>query len=175
MPGFDEAVAFTLRAEGGFTKADGHATNMGITQETYDAYLQSKNSACASVESIDQDTATKIYREWYWEPTGCDGMPYPVAVCVFDFAVNAGGDRAIRFLQKALWVAEDGIIGKETAQAARFCDAPQVAYAYLTLRRQYYARLPDARFMRGWLGRCDSLWKHILEVRDEEDQNVVQA
>jgi lysozyme family protein len=53
----------------------------------------------------------------YWDEAGCDKLPFPVSYMVFDAAVNSGPSRADKWLQAALGVEQDGILGKKTLTA----------------------------------------------------------
>ena len=44
-------------------------------------------------------------------------MPPSIALLVFDSAINSGIGRAVRWLQDAASVAQDGVIGPRTLQA----------------------------------------------------------
>ena len=38
------------------------------------------------------DYAQKVYLEQYWIPAGCDDVPYPMDICLFDSQVNPQND-----------------------------------------------------------------------------------
>ena len=167
---FEIALGFTLGVEGGYSTADGHPTNMGVRQELFDKWNESHGARPKPVTQITSLEAANFYRDWYWEPCSCDAIPYPLAVCVFDTAVNSGQATAIRLLQRAVWVDEDGIVGKDTMANIAGLDPMMGAHSFITLRRLYYKGLvgsiPD-RSMRGWLARCDKLWQHILQYQHD--------
>lgn len=90
---FDQALAFTLREEGGYVANPldhGGATCRGITQRTYDTYRQRKQLAPNPVAEIQGPEVRDIYRTLYWEPARCDELPAALGVCHFDWAVNHG-------------------------------------------------------------------------------------
>ena len=101
--------------EGGYVddKRDpGGRTKYGITER-----VARKHGF--DVRNLTKGQALEIYRKDYWDVCRCDDMPLPVAMVVFDAAVNQGPRRAGRFLQKALnrlnaRVAVDGVIGPNT-------------------------------------------------------------
>ena len=85
-------------------------------------------------------------------------MPPLVAVCFYDFAVNAGVPRAARMLQGLLRVEADGIVGRNTLTAAESCNQRELASFMLLERERWYrglvAKKPkSAAFLRGWLNR----------------------
>lgn len=140
---FPDALRFVLAREGGFVHhpADkGGATNQGVTQGVYDAYRRDMGRPAQSVRHIGQAEAAHIYRSRYWQASGADRLSWPLALVVFDTAVNSGPGRARELLSKSA-----GDVGR-----------------YLTLREQFYraivARDPtQAVFLRGWLNRLAHL------------------
>lgn len=164
---FETALGFTLKEEGGYEEID-TPTNYGITQLTYDKWNRDHGFTPKPVKGIDLATVSRIYREWYWEPCSCDVLPYPLAASTFDAAVNSGQKRAILWLQGGLHVSEDGIIGPDVLDTVSKKDPYTVAYAAITLRKQFVqgANISD-RFKRIILGRCDRLWQHIQQSKEE--------
>ena len=94
-----------------------------------------------------------FYRREYWSPNGCDVLPWPLSLLVFDGEVNEGGKGA-EALQAALGVRQDGDIGPVTLAAAAKCDAMAVAARALMFRDRAYHALPDfPTFGNGWITR----------------------
>jgi len=54
----------------------------------------------------------------FWTSTGCDHLPPAVALEVFDMAVSTGPVPAIKALQRALWLAPDGVLCPPVLRAA---------------------------------------------------------
>lgn len=101
---FERALRFVLRWEGGYSDhpADpGGATNMGITQATYDAWRRRQGLPPQPVRNISINEVQAIYRTMYWDPIGADSLPDPLALAAFDLAVNSGVDTARRALREA--------------------------------------------------------------------------
>lgn len=100
MNPFRLALEFTLRWEGGYShheKDPGGATNMGITQVTYDNWRKGHGLSTLPVRGISQDEVEQIYYENYWLKAGCDQTePLGLAISVFDFAVNSGVGTALK-------------------------------------------------------------------------------
>lgn len=104
MGNFAQAIKFVLKWEGGYVNhpADpGGATNIGITQATYDKYRRSKGLPLQSVRKIGQSEVEEIYHERYWKPINGDNLPNSLALAAFDLAVNSGLDTAKRALNAA--------------------------------------------------------------------------
>ena len=72
------------------------------------------------------------------------------AEIICDWLVNGGG---VRRIQRALKVAEDGVMGPDTLQAIDAADSHQL----LLSRLDYYVSLAAHPFLRGWVSRLRSL------------------
>lgn len=172
MTVFDQALAFTLREEGGYADdpADhGGATNRGITQHEYDSWRARKGLTLQLVRGLDDSEMHQIYDEDYWQPGKCPRLADALAICHFDWCVNHGVSGAIKTLQQALGVDADGVFGPATAAAATAADAQAVTQTYLELRRQWYRRRVVAepgqsRFLKGWLARVDRLDAYLEKL-----------
>jgi lysozyme family protein len=166
---FELALGFTLSWEGGYSNdsADiGGETNFGITHATYDAYRVRLSQPTRSVREITEAEVHDIYRRQYWGTTQCGRMAPPLAVVMFDTAVNFGVGGAIEFLQEVLGLAVDGDWGDKTeaaflrnnglSTALKICDG-RIGY-----RNQRVSRDPSqSRFLQGWLNR-DAALKSLI-------------
>jgi lysozyme family protein len=148
---FDLALAFVLRLEGADSDhpadAGGH-TRYGISQRAHPD---------VDVSSLTLEQATEIYRVEYWLPIQGDLLPPPVALAVFDCAVNQGVIVAAGLLQQAIGVEIDGRIGTRTVAAAQRAGA-EILPRFLRLRAMRYVELARSRpsqqvFLAGWLER----------------------
>ena len=63
------------------------------------------------------DDAKAIYKRDFWDRGHMDEYDHTLAFQVFDFAVNSGVETALRKLQHAAGVADDGFIGPITIEA----------------------------------------------------------
>jgi lysozyme family protein len=168
MPAFNQAFAIVIGHEGGFdaTPADpgnwtggaigkGHnnGTNWGISAAAYPAL---------AIATLTQDDAKAIYRSDYWDIVEGDTLPPPLALLVFDAAVNNGIGHAIRWLQSAVGTVPDGQLGPAT-QAAVTATSARIGGAALCAEFQaqrlaFMAGLPTWRvFGLGWSRRLCQL------------------
>jgi lysozyme family protein len=155
MAGFLQALPFVLEMEGGYCNHPddpGGATNYGITQATYDAWLGHHKD----VRDITSDEVSAIYHKNYWLRGKCDALLWPANLTHFDACVNHGTDAAARVLQKAVGVAVDGIIGPATLDAASITD--DLVGKMLWKRLDLYYRICQAKptskvFLLGWVRR----------------------
>ena len=161
-PGFQAALDFVLRHEGGFVDHPddpGGATNFGITLGTYRHWERRNGRAEPGVEdlrAIAPARVAEIYFHDYWRACHAPDLPIHLAFVVFDMGVNAGPARAIRLFQQTLGVAVDGIVGPRTLAAvdARQSDAACLD-DYTARRLTYYGRLSTfSTFGLGWARRA---------------------
>jgi lysozyme family protein len=163
---FEKALGLVLRYEGGYVNnpADrGGATNKGITQKTYDNYRIKARRPVLSVKEIEDGEVSTIYYMNYWCESSCDKIPSPLSILVFDFAVNSGPSRAIKYLQRLLNLKDDGIVGPKTLAAVGAVeDLQDFCSDYLDLRDDLFAGIvahdsTQKIFLKGWLARTKSL------------------
>lgn len=165
MNRLDACLAFVLRWEGGFVNDPtdpGGATNYGVTQATYDAWLARRGVPPQPVRKITSFHIEAIYRADYWAKVGGDALGAPLDLVVFDAAVNCGVDRASRWLQGACGATVDGAVGPKTLAAVKAADARALAEAVCGAREAHYRHLaevrpPMAKFLKGWLRRLDAV------------------
>jgi lysozyme family protein len=168
---FTAALAVILRHEGGFVnhpRDPGGMTNLGITKTTLESWLKRTVSE-ADMRALTAATVAPIYRQRYWDVLKCDDMPAAIALCVFDFGVNAGPARAARYLQKLAGTPQDGIVGPATIAAvnakAESAGIAAVVKGYQDARRGYYRQLSHFdTFGKGWLRRVDETEAAALEM-----------
>ena len=94
MTAFDRCVEEILRWEGGYVnhRSDpGGETNFGISKRAHPG---------VDIKNLTRKQAIEIYQEDYWEPMGCGAMPPPLAMVIFDAAVQHGLARAKKLLAK---------------------------------------------------------------------------
>lgn len=166
---FIRALDIVLKSEGGYSdhKADrGGKTMYGITQSTFNMWLTKHASTLRPVQSITKSEMQQIYKQEYWTKASCQYMTENLAICHFDAAVNHGVSRAAKLLQKAVNVAEDGVIGQKTLDAVQSIPENIVIRAYLDARDDFFhqivARDPSQSvFLKGWLNRLENLEKEL--------------
>lgn len=124
-------------------RGDMKGTKFGIAANTY-GYLDIKNL------TIEQ--AKAIYKQDFWDVLG-EAHP-AIKFQLFDAAVNHGRGNAIRFLQRAVRVADDGIWGKISQAALSAMDHNDVLIRFLAFRFKFWASLSKFdTYGRGWTNR----------------------
>jgi lysozyme family protein len=163
--GFETALALTLHFEGGTADNPGDPgglTRFGVTQATLTRWLK-RPAARAEVLALTRETASAIYRRFYWEAIGGDALPPGVDMALFDFAVHSGPATAIRALQQLLKLKADGVIGPLTLAALGRADPALVVGGLCDARLGLFRRLPGfSRFARGWTSRVETLRRAAL-------------
>lgn len=147
---FMKAMKFTAKWEGGWVndKADpGGKTNYGISDAgdgTIDGLidLDRDGKGDVKVEELTREQALNIYFKFYWLAAGCDKLPLPMAVVVFDTAVNCGVSRAEEFFD--------------------IQDSPKTYCGKrITFYNNLVARKPAMKkFYKGWINRVVDLRKY---------------
>ena len=153
---FDTAVTKVLGHEGDFSdhKDDkGGATRYGITEE-----VARRVGYKGDMRELPLDLAKQIYRRDYWDAIKADQLPPGVRYAVFDAAVNSGPPQSTKWLQRALGVKDDGVIGPATLAAANAQNADALRMRLLAQRLRFMAGLPNwPAFSRGWSRRIADL------------------
>lgn len=148
MSQFDSLIGRVLSHEGGYSldpRDPGGETQWGISKRAYPA---------VNIRALTRDQAIEIYRRDYWARVQGDKLPAAVAFQVLDAAVNHGVGTAIRWLQRAVGVADDGVIGPLTLAAVAAAPAADLVLLFNAERLEFYAKLStfDA-FGKGWTRR----------------------
>jgi lysozyme family protein len=115
-----KTTEWILVHEGGYVnhpKDPGGPTNMGVTQRVYDSWRVRNGKPKQSVRNITKKEVISIYKDQYWDKIWGDFLPSGLDYSLYDFAVNSGPTRAIKFIQRLVGVKEDGVMGNVTLGA----------------------------------------------------------
>jgi lysozyme family protein len=169
MGRFETALHWTLNWEGGYSNNPhdkGGETNKGITKSVYDGYRTSHKLQIRSVREIETAEVQAIYTR-FWDASKAGAFDLPLAMTLFDTAVNFGPGRAIQFLNKTICKASSTKVTAQTlrcikALAENKAEQAVVARKICQLRIEYrHARVKadrtQERFLKGWLRRDTSL------------------
>jgi len=176
---FKECLKEVLRWEGGYSndKYDrGGATMRGVTTSRYRSYRKARGLAPRPVRQITQKELEEIYHTYYWQPVAGDKLPYGLALAVFDFGVNSGPSRSIRYLQEALGVRADGEMGPITLEAAANRDVERIIKAVCKARLRFVKNIDTYwRFGKGWTRRINGIRRASLEREGYDDAPLARA
>lgn len=168
---FPAALKELLKHEGGYVnhpKDPGGMTNLGVTKRVYEAWVGHPVNE-KIMRGLTVDHVRALYKASYWDKVKADDLPAGLDLCVFDFAVNAGSNRAARYLQMMVGATPDGKIGPATlARVKNYVREHGVAHAinrYQDMREGYYKKLRTfSTFGRGWLRRVKEVREAALEM-----------
>ncbi len=150
---FARVLSVVLAHEGGYVdhpRDPGGATNMGITLATL-ARWRGKPVSKAEVKALTRAEAGDIYRARYWLPVRGDVLPTGIDLTTMDYGVNSGPARSVKALQKALGVAQDGLVGARTMSAAQNADRAKTIKAHCAARLGFVRSLAIwSTFGKGW-------------------------
>ena len=146
---FDTAFDRLLGAEGGYVNdpADpGGETKWGISKRSYPTL---------SIINLTRNDAKVIYERDFWNGIG-EATPPAVRFQVFDFAVNGGLSVAVRKLQSAVGVADDGHWGPVSDKAIATMELNDIILRFNAQRIRFYTSLSQEkkdRYLSGWMNR----------------------
>lgn len=146
---FQTAFDRLIRNEGGYVNNPddpGGETQWGISKRSYPDL---------DIKSLTRDGAKVIYLRDFWNAGQMDQFDGAISFQAFDIAVNSGIQTALRMLQRAVGVADDGHIGPITLAAIKSSGVPQVIMRLIAERLDFWRKLSTwSSFGAGWAGRA---------------------
>lgn len=153
---FDSAFDLLITHEGGFSNHPddpGGATMYGVTEKVARA-----EGFTGSMRNFSLNDAKTIYRKNYWDACRCDQMPDTLRYALFDAAVNSGANQAIKWLQSAVGVKADGIIGPVTQQSVNVAPDQATRQKMIGNRLRFMTELKNwPSFSKGWSRRIAAI------------------
>lgn len=151
LESFKRAVLDVIAIEGGLIddpKDPGGLTNFGI------ALNEHPGLDAERIRSMTIGQAIDIYQKQYWQPIHGDAMPDPIAYVLLDSAVDQGVETAVRILQSALDIYDDGVVGPQTISVAKSGNVKQIITEFSAGRILRYSQSPNwVRYGTGWAAR----------------------
>lgn len=102
---------------------------------------------------------SRFYRINFWEGMNLDLIDnQELANSIYDFAVNAGINRSVKFIQEIVEVEIDGKLGPKTINAINMGDAYALLTAFNLKRATFYksiAKGSQTKFLKSWLRRIN--------------------
>ena len=145
---FDQAFERLIGHEGGYvadSRDPGGETKFGISKRAY-PHLD--------IKALTLHDAKDIYRRDFWQRVRGDELPREFAFQALDAAVNHGIGNAVRWMQRAAGVADDGVIGPVTLAAVQRAQPADLVLRFNAERLRFYAKLTTfSTFGRGWVNR----------------------
>lgn len=145
---FDTAFNRLMGNEGGYSNNPddpGGETNWGISKRSYPDL---------DIRNLTREQAKEIYKVDFWNRIHADQMYDGVAFQALDFAINSSIETAVRKLQHAVGVADDGHWGPVTQAAAAAMTESDEIMLLNAERLDFMTRLTKwPSFGRGWARR----------------------
>jgi lysozyme family protein len=116
---------------GAINKGTLKGTNWGIAASSYPD---------VDIKNLTRDDAKKIYKKDFWDRARCDELDPALAFQYFDAAVNNGPGNAVRFLQRAVKVVDDGRLGDVTIAAIKLIHPQKVIARFLAERLEFFTK-----------------------------------
>lgn len=149
---FDQAFERLIGHEGGYVnhpQDPGGETMYGITRRV--AVSSGYNG---KMIDLTLEQAKDIAKREYWIPSKADTFGGAIAFQLFDIAYNHGVSVSAKLLQRAVGVADDGIIGPATIAATKKLDEMVVICLINAKRIRFYTSLSTwSAFGKGWANR----------------------
>lgn len=146
---FDQAFDRLMGNEGGYCNVPGDPggeTNWGISKRSYPS---------VNIKDLTREDAKTIYRKDFWQRGQMDQYDPAIAFQVFDAAVNHGIETAVRLLQRAAGVADDGHVGPVTVAAVKSKSVTDMLMLFTAERLDFWRKLSTwPAFGKGWAGRA---------------------
>jgi len=178
MADFQRAYLKTSAFEGGYSNHPsdkGGETYKGIARNMWGSWggwkiidryktspLSSKQMSNVLAGSVElEDMVEAFYRANFWNKIkGDDIMNQKVAENIYDFAVNSGVSRAIKYAQRVVGVAEDGIIGAKSIKAIN-ANIHDFVVKYKEARMSFIKKIvardeSQSVFLKGWTNRVEN-------------------
>lgn len=145
---WDDIFDRLIGHEGGYTNDPhdpGGETNWGISKREYPKL---------DIPNLTREQAKAIYYRDFWCKINAERLHSAVAFQLFDFAVNSGIQTAIRYFQRALGVADDGIWGKISQAVADHTSVTDQIMSLNAERLEFMTKLKNWPYHgKGWARR----------------------
>lgn len=145
---FYKNIDRVLGHEGGYVNDEndpGGETNWGISKRSYPD---------VNIKELSRNDAIAIYYRDFWVPIKGDSLSDGVSYQLLDSAVNSGIKQSIRFLQRAIGVADDGFFGPHSQKVLAETSESDFIMLFVAERLDFMTRLknwPNAG--KGWARR----------------------
>lgn len=162
MISFNRAFDRLIGHEGGYVNDPddpGGETNWGISKRSY-PHL--------NIKDLTREDARGIYSRDFWDVVG-ESIHPAIKFQVFDFAVNSGISTAIRKLQAAVGVADDGHWGPESDAKAKGMDTNDILFRFIAERLDFWRKLKGwPKYGNGWIARAATQLRYAADDNDDQ-------
>lgn len=167
-PAARQCIDLVLRHEGGYTinpndpgNWSGNEVGSGVLRGTKFGIAAGSHPEIHDIHALTIEDAEQIYVNQYWSAMHGDSLPVALAMVTLDAGVMSGVSRGAKWLQAALGLVADGVIGPVTIEAANACpDIRDAVKSACSFRLAFLRKLPDwVTFGHGWGDR-------VIETQD---------
>lgn len=163
MADYKKLVPIIKKWEGGYANDpddDGGCTMCGVTISVYQRYY-GKDKTCDDLKHITEEEWENIFKTGYWDKMKADEIEnQSIANLCVDMLWGSGPRNAIRHIQGALGLKEDGVVGKNTLAALNSPNTAKTFRTLWTMRYNWFHKIAEKgnnqKFLRGWLRRLNS-------------------
>ena len=159
---FNQAFDRLIGHEGSYSnnpQDPGGETMWGVTER-----VARVNGYTGPMSMLSRERAKAIAKVAYWDRIQADGYDGAIGFQVFDAAYNHGIENAVRFLQRAAGVADDGRVGPITLAAIKRMSVTDVLSRFNAERLEFYTKLSTwDTFGKGWARRIAGNLKYQAE------------
>ncbi len=152
MSVFDKIFDRLMKHEGGYVNHPsdpGGETMWGVTKRVAQAH-----GYWGDMRNLPKSLAKQITEQSYYKAVKGDQLDRLIAWQLTDAAYNHGNRRAVKFLQAAVGVSQDGLIGPRTLAAVNKMDKNDVVLLFNAERIEFYTGLRGwVSFGKGWARR----------------------
>lgn len=149
-------LPITLKHEGGYTNNRADRGNWTSGKVGVGVLKGTKYGIAAhaypnlDIKNLTVNDVKPIYEKDYWKPARCENLPYGVDLAVFDFAVNSGVSRSVKYLQSVVGAKQDGKAGNETVTKTAALDGKAVIQKLSAKRLSFVQGIPNfSAFIKG--------------------------
>jgi lysozyme family protein len=183
MANFGNCIEWVLRLEDrrlegkSLNLGDGAGwTRFGITSKNNPQLPETFFSDSSTSARMKNDEALEVAKDcyWrgYWQPIRGSELPTDeLAATMLSFNVNDmhfanGALEAVKLLQEALGLNQDGFLGPITMAAVQSSDPSNVSQKLREAQERYYLRVlaakpNDERFRKGWIARARVIYPDL--------------
>ena len=154
LSNWQNSFELLLDSEGGFVVDRGGPTNLGVTQTTWEMYVE-RPATIDEMKSLTVDDVEPLYKRLFWDRMWCDKMPIGIDYILFDMGVNAGVGQSVLLLQRAVGASPDGAMGPLTFAATVTHNPVELINTFSQSKIDFYKSLHDPVNEKGWLNRVD--------------------
>jgi len=153
----DKIIDAVIKAEGGSKATNDPVDKGGRTQ--YGISEKSNPEAWAD-DKVTEEEARAIYRNKYLDGPGFSRLlDHRLQRFLVDWGVISGPDIVIKYLQRAIGVKDDGVIGDKTTERANSLDAGVLVNKLIDERIKMMCRIvqktpSQLKYLMGWVNRA---------------------